>query len=230
MQEKGIINIHELIKGIAIICSYPLLAALIAIPFSFLTKLSNQLFYIVVYLVLTIIFIKIYYKDFQRDIKSFKVNYKSILKKALLYWFIGLIIMIISSNIIALTNIPTNVNQQANIDQFKSMPFMEIICACLLAPIIEEHVYRKSLAKFTQNKHLYAIVSGLFFAFAHITSSLTTPNSFIMLIYIIPFGALGIAFGYLYKETDNICGNILIHMLHNIISIIEIIIIIVLGG
>lgn len=48
-----------------------------------------------------------------------------------------------------------------------------------------------------------------------------------MLVYLIPYSALGIAFAYAYKKTDNIYGVILIHGLHNAISLLEIII---LGG
>jgi membrane protease YdiL (CAAX protease family) len=45
-----------------------------------------------------------------------------------------------------------------------------------------------------------------------------------MLLHIIPYSAVGVAFGYAYKEHNNIIGTMLIHAIHNTIAIIEIII------
>lgn len=229
MKEKGIINIKELIKGIVIICSYPLVLSIIALPFSLLLNnnlINEGIFLILTYLFTAFILFLYYKKDLLKDLKDLKKNYKTIIKKDLIIWLIGLTIMISTSFIISKLNIPTNTNQQANIDQLISMPVVEIICACILAPFIEELVYRKSMNNFTKNKHLFAIVTGIIFAFIHVSSSLNNPNSLIMLVYLIPYASLGISLGYAYKSTNNIFGNILIHMLHNTISIIELLLII----
>lgn len=227
------INIKELFKGILIICSYLLLTNILAIPFIFLYQaniINESLLYILVYLLLTIIFIYIYRKDLVKDFKDFKKNYKPILKKTLKYWFIGTIIMIISSNIISYINIPNNTNQSANIELFTNMPITECLLAILFAPIIEELVFRRSLKDYTNNKHLYAFSSGLLFALIHITSSISSLSDIIMLVYLIPYASVGIALGYSYKETNNIIGNITIHSFHNLLSLLEIVILIILGG
>lgn len=229
MKEKGIINIKELIKGIAIICTYPLLLNVIAIPFFLLQNfnlINEQITYILTYLVVSLIYGLYFINDLKKDFKSLKKNYKLYLIDSLKIWAIGVIIMIITSNIITLSGIPTNTNQQANINQLISMPIVEIACACLFAPFIEELVYRKSISNFTNNKHLYAVITGLIFAYVHVSSSITSTKSLIMLVYLIPFSALGISLGYAYKKTNNIFSNMFIHMLHNIISIIELLFII----
>lgn len=233
MKKKDILNIKESIKGIAIICLYPLALSIIAIPFYLLLSLkiiNEQIVIILTYLFASIILFIYFYNDLKKDFISFKKNYKTYMKKTLFIWIIGVIIMIVTSNIISLFKLPVNTNQQTNIDQLVSMPLAEIICACILAPFIEELVYRKSMTNFTPNKHLYAIITGLIFAFVHVSSSITNTNSLIMLLYLIPYGALGISLGYAYKETNNIISNMIIHMLHNTISIIELLIILHLGG
>ena len=105
------------------------------------------------------------------------------------------------------------------------MPLIEEICAIILAPIIEELVFRRSLIKFTSNKHIYALTTGLIFGFIHITSSINSINDLIMLLYIIPYSSVGIALGYAYKKTNNIYGTLIMHSIHNAIAILELIII-----
>lgn len=227
---KKTINIVELIKGILIIFSYFLVGSIISIPFSFLikeNKLSLELANLLLYLFLTIFFVLIYHKDIKKDLKDFKNNYKNILKITLNFWIKGLFIMLVSSFIIGMFNISENANQEANIELLKQMPIVEIICATIFAPITEELVFRRSLKNFTTNKHIFALTTGIIFGFVHVTSSLDSLSSLIMLVYLVPYSSLGVAFGYAYKETDNIFGTICIHAMHNAISLLELII---LGG
>lgn len=224
------INIKELLKGLLIICSYFLVSNILAIPFLFLYKnniINEATFYILVYLLITITYILIYIKDLIKDFNDFKKYYKTILKTTINYWIKGLFIMIVSSYIIELINLPINTNQEANANLLASLPLVEALIAVLFAPIYEELVFRRSLFKFTDNKHLYAITTGLIFALIHITSSITSPQDLIMLIYLIPYSSVGIAFGYAYKKTNNIFGTITVHSIHNAITLIEMII---LGG
>lgn len=228
--KKNIINLTELIKGILIIFLYFFIASIISIPFSFLlkdNKISLSTATLLLYLFLTIIFSLIYIKDLIKDLKSFKKNYKEILKITINLWIKGIFIMLISSFVINMFSIEQNVNQAANIEQLKAMPVVEIICAVVFAPITEELIFRRGLKNFTTNKHLYALSSGIIFGFIHVISSLSGLDSLIMLIYLVPYSALGVAFAYAYKKTDNIYGTILIHAMHNAISLLELII---LGG
>lgn len=228
---KNNINIKELIKGLLVICSYFLLTVILQIPFIFLYQLkiiNEELLYILVYLSLTIVFILYYKKDMINNLKDFKKNYKEILKVTFNYWLKGVFIMITSSIIISYLSIPSNTtNQESNITMLKTIPIAEVLMAVVFAPIIEELVFRRSLKDFTKNKHLYAFTSGLIFASIHLISSINSINELVMLVHLIPYSAVGIAFGYAYKKTDNIYGTIILHSIHNAISLLQIII---LGG
>lgn len=220
---KQTINSKKLKKGILIICSYLVLSIILQIPFLFLPE---KLFYLFTYLSLAIIYIIYFKNDLKQELISLKKNYKTILKTTFKYWLIGLSIMIISSFIINFLNIPSNTtNQETNITLLQRMPIIATIIMAILAPITEELVFRKGLHKFTTNKHTYAITSGIIFASIHLISSFTSLSDIIMIIHLIPYSAVGIAFGYAYHKTDNIYGTIIFHTIHNLLSILQLILI-----
>lgn len=223
--KTNIINIKEFGKGIGVIFSYLFIGVILNLSFSFFK--NKKLAFFLLYLSLAIIYSFIYYKDLKDDLKTFKKNYKSILKTTFIYWLVGLTIMILSSCIIKIFSIPEITNQTDNIEYLKKMPLLYSFTVILLVPIIEELVFRRSLKNTSSNIHIYAIISGFIFALLHITSSLTSLNNLILLVYLIPYGAVSIAFGYSYKKTNNIYGTIIMHSIHNLISLIEVII---LGG
>ena len=132
------------------------------------------------------------------------------------YWIKGLFVMMVSSFIFNIIGIGTSVNQEQNLELLKNMPLYELISAIILAPILEELVFRRSLKYAFKNNYIYAYTVGLIFGFIHITTSLSSP---IMLLLIIPYSAMGIAFGFTYKKTNNIYSTITIHMIHNAISL-----------
>lgn len=220
-------NFKEFIKGLLVICSYFVFQLILSAPFIFFIEkniISSYTSLLFIYLGLAIIYLIIYRKTIIEDFKNLKEDYKYILKRTIKLWLIGLLIMILSTYIINFFNIPTNNNQESNIAFFKEAPLIQATCSIIFAPIIEELVFRRSFKNFTNNPILFGVVTGLLFGFIHIISSLTGPQDLIMFVHLIPYSAVGIAFGYAYKEHNNILGTMLIHALHNLIAIIEIII------
>jgi membrane protease YdiL (CAAX protease family) len=215
-------NLKSLSKGIGYLVLFFILPSIIQIPFNFIKNnisLSYNLEFIIVYLITTIIFMIIIKKDLKENIKTFNIK---ILKKSLIYWLIGLSIMIISSELIELIGIPLNSNEEAIRAILKEAPITQILHSIVFAPILEEIVFRYSFKDLSSNKHIYALFTGIFFALMHL------PDAFVnhtMLIHLIPYSALGIAFGYIYKNTDNILATIIPHSLHNLISILQLFII-----
>lgn len=228
--KSKIINIKELIKGILIIGLYFTLPSLINIPFIFLAKkfnLNNGIMTFLLYLILAITFCLIYNKTLINDLKTFKLNYKKYLKKSFNYWLKGLFIMITSNIIINFVlKLGTSVNEQANIQLIKQSPLTLVPIVVLLAPCIEELVFRKSFAKISDNKHIFAWITGLIFGGVHVISSLSDPRT---IIFLIPYCSIGIAFGYLYKKTDTIFSSLSMHILHNTINIAIILLAIMAG-
>lgn len=220
-----VFNKVSFIKGIGYLVLYFILPSLISIPFNFLKKyLPNTTFIynldvILKYSIITIIFIIISRKNLKEDIKKFN---KTIFKKALKYWLIGATLMIISSTIISLFNIPLPVNESLNRTNFTYYPITQILSSIIFAPIIEEIIFRLNFKNLSTNIHIYAIGTGILFAIFHLPDSFTNP---IMLIHLIPYASVGIAFGYSYIKTKNIMSTITTHSLHNLITIIQLFII-----
>lgn len=222
------LNEKKLFKGIGTVLLYFFLSIVYQIPFIFLIEKKNfsePLAILIVYILLAITFVAIYHKDLKKDLKDFKKNYKKILLTTLKYWLIGFVIMIVCNNLIALLPIKGVENQASNESMFKQAPMIEAIMVILFAPLVEEIVYRLSFKRFTSYKWLFTIVTGLIFAFVHVMTSIGSVRDLIMLIYLIPYGALGCAFGYAYFKNDNIYGTMVFHSLHNLISILELILI-----
>lgn len=220
------INIKELIKGIIIVGLYFILPSVLIMPFIMILipHISNSYLYLIIYLVLAISFSLIYIKDLIHDFRDFKKNYKKYLKIAFKYWIKGLFIMLACSFLFSIINLDNNVNQSTNENLLKQYPFIQIILSTILAPIIEELVFRRSLKNISSNIHIYSYISGIIFAFLHLITSLSNP---FMLLYIIPYSAVGISFGYIYKKTNNIYSSMFIHSIHNALALLQLIL---LGG
>lgn len=164
--------------------------------------------------------IYIYREDLKNNLNDFKINYKKYLKMGLKYWFIGLNIMIISNILISLyTSISLPENEEIVRKLFDMSPLLMSISIIFLAPLGEELIFRKTLFNLIPYKWIYILLSGLIFGGLHIIGT----DSLLSILYIIPYSVLGIAFAYLYYKTRNIFPSIIMHAIHNIISIIGLI-------
>lgn len=179
-----------------------------------LTLFSDFIFFLIL--------LMIYSKDLKKDFKVFKKNYNAQLDVAFKYYFIGLIIMM-ASNLLINTLSPSSMasNEESVQSMIKASPYVTLICTGILAPVIEELVFRKAFRDAFQNKWLFITLSGIIFGGLHVILSI---SSIYDLLYLIPYCSLGISFGYIYIKSNNIFTSISLHALHNtILTIISII-------
>ena len=94
----------------------------------------------------------------------------------------------------------------------KASGFITILTIGILAPIVEELVFRKAFKEAINNKYAFIIASGFVFGGLHVFLSLTSVWD---LFYLIPYCSLGIAFSSMYAKTDNIYTSIIMHSFHN---------------
>ena len=179
-----------------------------------LNELTNQetvYFLLIKYLVLIIIFILLYHDYLKSKWPDFIQNIKKYFEISFKNWLIGFLIMIVS-NLIINSLISGLGENEANVESLiQEMPLIAFFITTILAPLIEEMVFRKCLQDCFNNKTLYMITSGFLFGFVHVFG---TGNLYEYLL-IIPYGALGFMFAKTINETDNIYNTILMHMLHN---------------
>lgn len=214
------INIKKIPKLIIIVTLFFLASLFQLIPIrlfhidiSNITKYQQLLLTTFSDSILLIILVFIYYKDLKKDFKKLKENFNSIIDTGIKYWFIGLIVMVISNIFIGLFITSAKAGNEEGVQQLiHSSRFLSIIAVGILAPIIEELTFRKAFREVFTNKTLFVLASGLIFGGLHVILSL---NSLWDLFYIIPYSSLGIAFGYMYQKTDNIYTSIIMHIFHN---------------
>lgn len=220
-------NYKQLIKGILIIISYFFGANFLALIFYGLIQRNiipnyNNFYNLLIYLIMAIIYVLVYKKSLTMDIKDYKKNYKKYIKKGANYYLKGVFIMIVSNLFLSyILNLSKSTNELANIEMFKTSPITQAIIILLLAPLIEELVFRYSFRKMSDNIRIFSYVTGIIFGGVHVISSLSNP---IMILMLIPYSAMGVALGYAYKDTDNIGTSLTMHMIHNSITLVIIII------
>ena len=116
--------------------------------------------------------------------------------------------------LIVFKDISTNESQVRDILIGNPIPMMFTIS--VLAPLIEELTFRKSLSPLFKNKYIFALVSGILFGLGHLMTDFTAGNFEIArLLYVIPYGSLGFMFALMNRDNNSTFSSIFIHCLHN---------------
>ena len=220
MKINKFINVKELLKGILIFILFCFSSLFQLIPitlFNIKRTTSNSIILSTFsnICLLIILIIIIYRRELIKEFKLFKKNLLENLDTGIKYWLIGLLVMMISNIIITyILGLNQAQNEQAVQKMINKMPIMMLITAGFIAPITEEITFRKTFKNTFLNKYLFIILSDLVFGSMHVITSYSNP---LELLYIIPYGSLGMAFATMYYKTDTIYTSISMHMLHNTI-------------
>ena len=162
--------------------------------------------------------ILLFKKEIINGLKDLKKNFTSRILISVNCWLLGCIIMSLSSIIIDLISGQSVSNNESLVRQSITIAPLYMLFTCsVIAPILEEMVFRNSLHGLIKKKWIFIIISGLCFGLLHVISSYKTAFD---LLYIIPYGAMGCCFAYLLTKTENITLPILIHMIHNSILVL----------
>ena len=157
-----------------------------------------------------------YFKDLNNEFKIYKGNFKENFKISFKYYILGFMGMVFFNLLIAifLGNISSNESQVRDMLYSSVIPTM--ISISIIAPIMEELIFRKSLQPVIKNKWIYVVVCGLLFGGAHIMTNILN-NAFVLtdLFYILPYASLGGSFALMDHETKTTYSSIVIHAMHN---------------
>ena len=183
--------------------------------------LVNNILLLIMEFALMSILILMNRKKLKNDYADFNENHKKYLKYGFKLWFIGLIIMMISNVIIAGMTKGLASNEEANRQLMLQYPIYIVISTMMLAPFNEELTFRGNFKDAFKNKKVFILFTAFVFSSVHVLNGITSP---LELLYYIPYGALSIVFGKIYMETDNIYTTMVIHSVHNSLSIILLVI------
>ena len=197
----------------------------IGININNLSESAKIIFSIFFELLIAIFLIIIYNKKLKEDIKDYLKNALKYFSNNIKYWLLGIgISTIINSLILTIFKINTSDNQAAINSLFKTKPLYVIISAVIVAPIIEELIFRNCFRNIFKSNITYIIMSGLVFGLFHVVNVST---SFAGFAYTFSYAALGSAFAYMMVKKDNIIIPMSFHALHNgIILLLQLVLLI----
>jgi len=196
--------------------------SLLNIDINILSYSTKVLLSIIASSILIIITIIIYRNYLKEKLIDFKKHIKEYFDFGLKYWIWGLIGMAVSNILIGLfTTLDGANNEKLVQEMLHSAPLLSFISATIIAPFLEEILFRKSVYDMFHNKKLAIFMSGLIFGLLHVIFSMTKVTD---LLYIIPYGMLGYSFAYILHKKDNIFVPIMFHMIHNgVLTILSIV-------
>lgn len=172
---------------------------------------------ILIYLMTGLVIYFLNYSEINNMFKKYKNNWSKNLKKNVLTWIIGFLIMMISNYIvITLITKKLTINEEIIREMYNNYIISTIIINVLIVPFLEEMVFRLGFNEIN-NKYIYILTSSILFAFLHIIGSL---ESVLSILYILPYFAIGMTLGLIYYRSQNIFDSILIHAIHNLVVLI----------
>ena len=195
---------HDLtlcITGLTAFFIYMVLPNFKGIPFQLLNidftsiPIYLRIIYLITFeLLLMGIIIFIFKNKIKKDINDMKRNHQKYFSECLKYWLISVAVMIISNLLISII-IPDALpsNEKTIREIFNVSPVYIFFSAVIFAPIVEELVFRLGFRYMFKTNWLFIFMSGLIFGGLHVISS---AESFVELLYIIPYAAPGIAFAW----------------------------------
>lgn len=214
------------ILAVAVICSMFVLPGLINELLEFLKIGNHYISSIISLSIYASLIVLLFLPELIQEFKIFKNNIKNSFDNGFKYWLLGLIIMMVSNIIINLIIFKGDIalNEELNRQTIAASPlYYTIFSTVILGPIIEELLFRKSIDKIFKNKLYYIITSGVIFGFMHVTVDL---SNVLNLLYIIPYGALGVMFALMNTKTKTVFTSIMMHSIHNLITCILILMVI----
>lgn len=171
----------------------------------FISTTTNVLINLLILLIVSLFFIPTLIDNLADFKKSYiKVGFKN--------WCLGFICMLISNSYIIYFTKNMASNEISNREFLLQNPISAIFLIVLIAPLLEEIIFRLNIKQAIKNKYVFCIISGLIFGGLHL-------NNFSEIFRIIPYGSLGFFFAKAYYETDNIYTSIMMHAFHNGLSV-----------
>ena len=146
--------------------------------------------------------------------KSIIQEIKKLAKEIAMFIPVLLISIFITSFMATLITIGKPANQIRVEASFYQLPILSSIDIIIIAPIIEEFIFRFLPYRFIKNKTLYIIVSTVVFAAMHV---LNDPNP---LYYIWIYMITPLYWGYRYHKTNDILVPIFMHSFDNLIGVL----------
>lgn len=197
-------------------------------PARIMTTNFSNIYSFVIYIVFTLIMMVLMKPSLKLDLPSFKEEKATILNRVLsgivTIFAINIVTNIIVTVLTAILGVSSDISSnQLSINRSLASPFMilMIFTAVILAPIIEELVFRKAFFGLIKNPKIALIASSVCFGLIHVTTELTQGNLLGTFIAGLSYIAGGISLGLIYMNNKkNIYIPIIVHSAYNLIGML----------
>lgn len=113
----------------------------------------------------------------------------------------------------------SSANQNALIMMLDIEPLPILLASIVVAPILEELVFRVAIFKaiYPHSRFFAYLASGGIFGLVHVLDGLMA-GDLSQLVYLLPYGLLGMVFCWLYEKKGTLAVPVLVHMSNNFVS------------
>lgn len=212
-------RIKNIIKGISVIFLYFFISifetlplALLGINYNDLNTLIKEIYNLGIELILILSIYLILKDEIKSAIKDIKVNHIKYFSNNLKYYLLGVGSMMAANYLIMILGGDISENESSIRSQFDTNPIYTYISAVILAPILEESVFRLGFRNIFKNKFLFVLISGFVFGSLHLIGNFNNPLIF---LHLIAYCGCGVAFAYMLAKTNNILVSMGFHFMHN---------------
>ena len=166
----------------------------------------------------------LYHKELKEDWQKFREKLGKNIATSFKLFGLFMIIKMLAAIITVIVSLALNLDflqseNQELIESFAiSAPLAVFVSAVILAPFLEEIIFRLGFRKITNNKYLYILTTGLIFGLMHIFP--TDLDMAMALTQSIVFVAMGFTLSAMYWHRPNIWIVIIVHALNNLLSMI----------
>ena len=208
------------LRGLIVFSLFVFIFFFSALPFQLLNiEISSipdilvKVYSLLLNLLIILVAIILFKEELVNSFKDFKKNKNPYFKKYFKFWFLVLLSNIVFNGLITIIS---GSSMSGNEEEVRNLltenPIYLWTTAVLIAPFVEEFVFRLSFKNIFKNKWLFIILSGFTFGAFHLMGNVET---YIDLLYIIPYSLPGMIFAYVLYDSKNIFNTIFLHMFHN---------------
>ncbi len=171
------------------------------------------LFWLIIQIIMLLILVYSYRDSLKKQLKKFG---KKEIKTSLKFWVLAFVTMMIINSIATLIEGGIPNNEALNRQLLLEMPLIQG-ATILIAPFIEELIFRFSLRKVFKSNVLFILISGFLFGIIHMASGVV---SLVDILHFLTYSLMGGYLAVAYVKTDNIFSSITAHFIHNAFTLL----------
>ena len=185
----------------------------------------NKYLEFIFYTSFAVIIAFLYRKFIWKSIIEFIKNKGRCIKFCIGWFFIILVLAILTAIMLAGISVGESSNEQAINEMMQNNKWITGVTICIIVPFVEEMIFRGILYQAIRGKkatkvriHIGILVVSLIFALYHCDLNFILSGDYMEVLSYAPLFFVGLGLNWLYEISNNIWCPILVHMIINILA------------